>query len=383
MKYAGFYADKDGKDWRDAFVVEETDHGYIAKRYPEKVRNWMREHYPVGKLFFINALPAYYNFEDPDLNQSITGLVRKIQEWYDGLKDVHNNSKAKRKEYEKKDRRRYTTSVDFTKRGEDGKFFYWFSDRYETGTPSAPVQQPTPQPVPEPVPVPQPVQQAPAPQPVKQERTKREQRHWLLSTNRTLAWFDIKGYYGKTFDYDRHWNRSNREQKLLIVFNRIFHDVIIPNALVAKAYGKDVELKDALAALRFVRSQNGMENAWNEFYSKMGAEWLQKNMKDPFEFYVHDVNREGTKLPPDKWTTLERYLENPSVYKFTRENKQAIPSKVKTIVDAFLEHREIGTWTYERIMYEFDVSRDTVSKFFSMLNERRKNGIQDYDNVGF
>ncbi len=216
---------------------------------------------------------------------------------------------------------------------------------------------------------------------------KRKPRHWLLSTSKTLSHFKIKGYCGKEFSYDRRWNKSPTQKSIFRLYTRVFHDIIIPNALIVKSAGKRVEFSDISAAIVFVMKNKKRTEAWKKMIGGTTAnDWLVKNAKENFEFYVHDKLRNGDKFLPekDRWT-LEKYLEKTQAGRFTEKNKLlqlTYTPKVKLLIDEFLKKREIGSWSYKQIMDEYHVAKATVAKFFALLKERRKKW-SDWDLVTF
>lgn len=217
--------------------------------------------------------------------------------------------------------------------------------------------------------------------------SKRKSRHWLLSTSKTLSHFKIKGYCGKDYSYDRRWNKSPTQKSIYRLYTRVYHDVIIPNALIAKSAGKRVEFSDVSAAIVFVMKNKNRAEAWKKLIGETTAnDWLIKNAKQNFEFYAYDKLRDSDKLLPekDRWT-LEKYLEKTQAGKFTEKNKQlrwTYSPKVKLLIDEFLKKREIGSWSYAQIMDKYHVAKATVAKFFALLKERRK-AWSDWDLATF
>lgn len=216
---------------------------------------------------------------------------------------------------------------------------------------------------------------------------KRKPRHWLLSTSKTLKHFKIKAFFGMDYTYDRRWNKSPTPKSIYRLFNRVYHDVIIPNALIAKGAGKRVELTDVLDAISFVMSSKKRSDAWEKLIGGTSEnEWIVKNVQQSFEFYIHDKLKDSDKFLPekDRWT-LHKYLEKTKAGRFTEENKLlqlTYTPKVKLLIDEFLKKREIGSWSYKQIMDEYHVAKATVAKFFALLKERRKKW-SDWDLVTF
>ena len=228
---------------------------------------------------------------------------------------------------------------------------------------------------------------APATQEVPSKEYKRKPRHWLLSTSKTISHFKIRGYSGKNFSYDRNWNKSPTEKSIFRLYSRVFHDVIIPNALIAKSAGKTVEFDDVALAIGYVMTNPKRLKAWKSLIGDTtDNEWITNNALQNFNFYVYDRLRSSDKLLPekDRWT-LDKYLEKTRAGKFTNNNEDfqwTASPKVKMLIDEFLKDRDIGNLTYKEIIDRFKVGRATVAKFFALLKERRKT-CSDYDFITF
>ena len=111
--------------------------------------------------------------------------------------------------------------------------------------------------------------------------------------------------------------------------------------------------------------------------------FIRKNVDAMFGHFVQDFvrDKEGNLTDrhssEDSWWTLEKYLRSTDAGKFImRQDRETVKprlkGKLKMLVDKFLENREIGEWSYEKIASEFGVSLDTVTRFKKMLKERRK-----------
>lgn len=228
---------------------------------------------------------------------------------------------------------------------------------------------------------------APATEEAPSKEYKRKPRHWLLSTNKTISHFRIRGYSGKDYSYDRNWNKSPTEKSIFRLYSRVFHDVIIPNALIAKNAGKKVVFDDVASAICYVMTTPKRIKAWKSLIGEMTEKnWIVKNALQNFEFYVYDKLRDSNKLLPekDRWT-LDKYLEKTRAGKFTNNNEDfqwTASPKVKMLIDEFLKDRDIGSQTYKEIIDRFKVGRATVAKFFALLKERRKT-CSDYDFTTF
>ena len=90
---------------------------------------------------------------------------------------------------------------------------------------------------------------------------------YLLSTTKTLA--RCKQYYYKGLDYkfNSHRNRDcYTERNVRINMTRMWHNIIIPNAILCSMYGNPATLEDAIAALNYAmihgKTPRSIE-AWN------------------------------------------------------------------------------------------------------------------------
>lgn len=90
---------------------------------------------------------------------------------------------------------------------------------------------------------------------------------YLLSTTKTLA--RCKQYYYKGLDYkfNSHRNRDcYTERNVRINMTRMWHDIILPNAILCSMYGNPATLEDAIAALNYAMSHGKTQRsieAWN------------------------------------------------------------------------------------------------------------------------
>jgi len=222
---------------------------------------------------------------------------------------------------------------------------------------------------------------------------KRRPRHWLLSTSKTLHHFGITNYTGDDYTYDRNLNKSPTAKTIYRLFTMVFHGVVLPNALIAKKYGKQVSADDVIKAMAFVMHAN--EKRRKAFHELIGSEdgtatdkaeeWIASNITEPVNFYVIDKTRDGKSLPVSKRWTLESYMSSTQASRHTKDIIQLKPKVSKQLgqlIDAFMANRDIGSWSYDRIITELKVNRKTVAKFMGMLKERRKSW-SDYDGAMF
>lgn len=90
---------------------------------------------------------------------------------------------------------------------------------------------------------------------------------YLLSTTKTLA--RCKQYYYRGLDYkfNSHRNRDcYTERNVRINMTRMFHNIILPNAILSSMYGTPATLEDAIGALNYAMSHGKTPRsieAWN------------------------------------------------------------------------------------------------------------------------
>lgn len=236
---------------------------------------------------------------------------------------------------------------------------------------------PTFQPIPEPAPV------------TKKEPEKRESRPWLLSTKRTLAKAGIRFYEGLDFTMDRSRNRSVRFNQIYRVFTEVFHNTILPNAIIAERAGVDVSVKDVYEALHYAMRNGKTEETrkhWDDFKKQLPNTdaWVYENVTYPFNFYVKGIlQKDGqqTVIPEEKRTTLDEYREK-VIGKFVHLLKPMTygsTPKLNVLVNAFNGDRSIASLSYEELRERFGVCNETVAAFKKWVKGRRETGRPDAD----
>lgn len=233
-------------------------------------------------------------------------------------------------------------------------------------------------------------QPIPAPEPVtRKEPEKRESRPWLLSTRRTLVKAGIRFYEGLDFTMDRSRNRSVRFNQIYRVFTEVFHNTILPNAIIAERAGVDVQMKDVYAALHYAMRNGKTEETrrhWEEFKKRLpnADAWVYENVTYPFNFYVKGIlQKDGQQavIPEDKRTTLDEYLEK-AIGKFVHLLKPMTygsTPKLNVLVNAFDGDRGIASLSYDELRDRFGVSNGTVAAFKKWVKGRRETGRPDAD----
>ena len=233
-------------------------------------------------------------------------------------------------------------------------------------------------------------QPIPAQAPVtRKEPEKRESRPWLLSTRRTLVKAGIRFYEGLDFTMDRSRNRSVRFNQIYRVFTEVFHNTILPNAIIAERAGVEVSVKDVCEALHYAMRHGKTEETrkhWEEFKKRLpnADAWVYENVTYPFNFYVKGIlQKDGqqTVIPEDKRTTLDEYREK-AIGKFVHLLKPMTygsTPKLNILVNAFDGDRGIASLSYEELRERFGVSMNVVSAFKKWVKGRRETGRPDAD----
>ena len=236
---------------------------------------------------------------------------------------------------------------------------------YITITPPAPVQAP----------------QAPI---VNENKQKYEQAPWLLSTRRTLAKAGIKYYEGYDFTFNRDKGRRVSGKNIYAVFTAMFHNTIIPNAIIAERAGFAVDLKrDVYPAIKYAmrhRKMGDTEKNW-ESVAQTGT-WAEDNIRDPLNFYAKGIRKTvagESVIPAEERISLEDYVKNQiSKYKPNlKYMKFGKSPKLNMLIEAFTHEREIADMSYQELMERFKVSRGTVSEFKKWVKGRRESGKED------
>lgn len=223
----------------------------------------------------------------------------------------------------------------------------------------------------------------------KKEPEKRESRPWLLSTKRTLSKAGIRFYEGLDFTMDRNRNRSVRFSQIYRVFTEVFHNTILPNAIIAERAGVDVQVKDVYAALHYAMRHGKTEETkkhWDDFKKQLPNTdtWVYENVTYPFIFYVKGIlQKDGqqTVIPEDKRTTLDEYREK-VIGKFVHLLKPMTygsTPKLNILVNAFNGDRSIASLSYDELRDRFGVSICTVAAFKKWVIGRRETGRPDAD----
>lgn len=233
------------------------------------------------------------------------------------------------------------------------------------------------------VPTPAPVQAPPSPI-VKESKHKYEQAPWLLSTRRTLAKAGIKYYEGYDFSFNRDKGRRVSEKNIYAAFTAMFHNTIIPNAIIAERAGFTVDLKrDVYPAIKYAmrhRKLGDTEKNW-ESIARTGT-WSEDNIRDPLNFYAKGIRKTvsgDVTIPEDERVSLEDYVRAQiSKYKpKLKYMKFGNTPKLNVLIEAFTHEREIANMTYQELMGRFKVSNDTVSDFKKWVKGRRESGKED------
>lgn len=197
-----------------------------------------------------------------------------------------------------------------------------------------------------------------------------ETRHWLLSTEKTLRHFGIKSYRGKSFSWNKDWNRSPTDKSIWLAFKRAFNHVIIPNALIAMDAGHEVSLEDASKALvfLFLRKTGSIyrKPVWDKMVTANGTAegdaWVERNINRPFRLFVYGQLKDGKFVKKEYKYTLEKYLKKPGVDAAVRDNPEVKSSSPKRdmLVEAIRKDPSIAEMGYREIMEKFGIGKKSI-----------------------
>lgn len=212
---------------------------------------------------------------------------------------------------------------------------------------------------------------------------------YLLSTTATLAKAGIRYYDGKTFNFNCRHNRKYNESGVYRVFTALFHNVIIPNAIIAREGNFSVSIEDVQLAIKYGMKHSKSDSSievWRNFITTKSNEWFSRNIQEPFEWYALGIRtkEDGTKvfIPREEQYTVEKYLSSTDAGRFTTKNRQHAHSTtpgLNRLVNEFAKDRTIAELTYKELVERFGVSRTTAKKFRDYLEQRRAQGFTDGD----
>lgn len=222
-----------------------------------------------------------------------------------------------------------------------------------------------------------------------QKRGRPSNYPYLLSTTATLAKAGIRYYEGSDFSYNYRHHKKFIASNVYQVWTTLFHNVILPNAIIARQGKYEVTFADVAAAIKYAMIESKSTesaDAWRDFIKSMGDAWISKNITGPFDWYVLGIKtkEDGTQvvLPSDEQYTLEKYLSTTDAGRFTAKNRphrHATTPSLNRLVNEFAKDRSIADLTYAELVERFGVSRTTAKKFREYLSERREQGFTDGD----
>lgn len=177
---------------------------------------------------------------------------------------------------------------------------------------------------------------------------------YLLSTTKTLARCKRYYYTGLDFKYTCRRNRDcYTERNVRINITRQWHNVIVPNAILCRMYGKPATYREALEALNYAMS-NGKTKRSLEAWDAVCAQERQKNggpdsivykFRKSFHFYAlgQGLTRDGLiyQLPKAKLYDIGKYITDDSISRFiwTKIKCWVCPWKdLNMLVDAYKHH---------------------------------------------
>lgn len=207
---------------------------------------------------------------------------------------------------------------------------------------------------------------------------------YLLSTTATLAKVGIRFYEGQTFRYNYKHHRKYTETGVYKVFTALFHNIIIPNAMIARDGKFKVSWDDVISAIKYGMVHSKSEKSrkiWDDYIHSMDDKWLADNIYNPFDMYVNGIYLHDGKRCPGKPYSLKDYVEQ-KIVRFTAGSGKHVHSttpSLNRLVNEFSKDRSIADLTYSELVERFGVSRTTAAKFRKYLTERRDSGFTDGD----
>lgn len=248
---------------------------------------------------------------------------------------------------------------------------------------------------------------------------------YLLSTARTLA--RCGQYYYNYLDFKFNCRRNKEyhsETHCRTNVNRMWHNIIVPNAIIALKYGKPATIEDATEALNYAmtnaKTQTAID-AWKAVIATENAkpkeERLSATLAKSFWYYGRGMaaNKDGClyMLPKGKRVDLKAYVKRINKFKgatggYWRCTDRALNTLIYAWIhydDQWQEREEardereekIKPWfddrqkrldeleaereadpkpvfpaTYEKIHAEFGSSYTTISKFKTWLKQAAK-----------
>lgn len=152
---------------------------------------------------------------------------------------------------------------------------------------------------------------------------------YLLSTTKTLA--RCKRYYYRGLDYKFNCKRNRdcyTERNVRINITRMWHNVVVPNAIICRENGQPATYKEALLALNYAMSHGKTKRSlamWNhvckaEAELNGSPESIVYKFQRSFYFYAlgQAVTKDGLvyNLPKSKVFTIDTYTSDPSIRRF-------------------------------------------------------------------
>lgn len=152
---------------------------------------------------------------------------------------------------------------------------------------------------------------------------------YLLSTTKTLA--RCKRYYYRGLDYKFNCKRNRdcyTERNVRINITRMWHNVVVPNAIICRENGKPSTYKEALIALNYAMSHGKTARSlamWNHVCkAEAGLNGSPESIVYKFQrsFYFYALGQAVTKdglvynLPKSKVFTIDTYTSDPSIRRF-------------------------------------------------------------------
>lgn len=180
----------------------------------------------------------------------------------------------------------------------------------------------------------------------------------LLSTRQMLKCINIAYYTGLEFKFESNRHPSPAKAYIATLAQTYVMQVLIPNALIAKQYKKQIDTEAVKKALDYCmttgKSQKSVEY-WTEFVQTDRDSYIEVLQK--FWFYVYDIKRDGTQVEASHRCYLDKYIDKKtdganSVYSGERKafRKSKNQDEVQKLVERMANEPELKTASHRRLM---------------------------------
>lgn len=224
----------------------------------------------------------------------------------------------------------------------------------------------------------------------KKGRPRKDKFPFLLSTDATLAKYNILDYDGMDFTFRKDTHRRYKANRILGTMMDYINRVLIPNMLILVDNGIYVNKDDYRTAIDYAmrtgKSADSVSN-WEKYIADR-RDWFELDAEDKFNIYVLHLTRKGRILPRRLWYNLYRYLGRarkkkwPWVFKLKKYKYLRSPSLNK-LINAYAKENigtteSILTMSNSRLKEVYGVSDRVISQFHRYLKTRKEKGTDSF-----